>query len=113
MAVLVLFTLMVYAGLRTALRSSDLFRRLAAAGATAWIASQALVNIGAVLGLLPIAGLPLPLVSYGGSALLPTLVALGMLVSFARDEPGARAALAARGPGHLRRVLALVRRRRR
>jgi cell division protein FtsW len=104
-AVLLLFALLVYAGLRTALRSVSLFSRLAAAGATAWIASQALVNIGAVLGLLPIAGLPLPLVSYGGSALLPTLVALGMLVAFARDEPGAREALAARGPGPLRRAL--------
>ena len=76
----------------------------------AWIAGQALINIGAVLGLLPIAGLPLPLVSYGGSALLPTLVALGMLVAFARDEPGARAALAARGPGPVRRAVARVRR---
>jgi cell division protein FtsW len=111
-AVLVLFALLVFAGLRTAMRSQDLFSRLAAAGATAWVASQALVNIGAVLGLLPIAGLPLPLVSYGGSALLPTLVALGMLVAFARDEPGARAALAARGPGPVRRGLARVRRRR-
>jgi cell division protein FtsW len=111
-AVLVLFTLLVFAGLRTAMRSQDLFSRLAAAGATAWVASQALVNIGAVLGLLPIAGLPLPLVSYGGSALLPTLVALGMLIAFARDEPGARAALAARGPGPVRRGLGRVRRRR-
>ncbi len=111
-AVLVLFALLVFAGLRTAMRSQDLFSRLAAAGATAWIASQAMVNIGAVLGLLPIAGLPLPLVSYGGSALLPTLVALGMLVAFARNEPGARAALAARGPGPVRRALAAVRRRR-
>jgi cell division protein FtsW len=116
MAVLVLFGLLVYAGLRTALRSQDMFSRLAAAGATAWITSQALVNIGAVLGVLPIAGLPLPLVSYGGSALLPTLVALGMLVSFARAEPGAREALAARRAGPLRRTVAkaagLVRRRR-
>jgi len=112
-AVLVLFGLMVFAGLRTALRSQDLFSRLAAAGATAWIASQALINIGAVLGIIPIAGLPLPLVSYGGSALLPTLVALGMLISFARNEPGARAALAARGPGRARRALARVRRPRR
>ena len=63
---------------------------------TAWIAVQALVNIGAVLGLLPITGIPLPLVSYGGCALLPTLVALGMLLSFARREPGAAAALRAR-----------------
>jgi cell division protein FtsW len=46
-----------------------------------------------VLALLPVIGLPLPLVSYGGSALLPSLVALGLLVSFARSEPGARAAL--------------------
>jgi cell division protein FtsW len=63
-----------------------------------------LVNIGAVLGVLPITGIPLPLVSYGGSALLPVLVALGMLLSFARREPGAAAALAARGPSLLRRT---------
>jgi cell division protein FtsW len=108
-AVLLLFGLLVYAGLRIALRADDLFVRLAAAGATAWITVQALVNIGAVLGVLPIAGVPLPLVSYGGSSLLPTLVALGMLVSFARHEPGAREALAARRPGPLRRALRRVR----
>jgi cell division protein FtsW len=111
LAVLILFALVVYAGIRIALRSNDLFVRLAAGGATAWITVQALVNIGAVLGLLPIAGVPLPLVSYGGSALLPTLVALGMLLAFARAEPGAAAALAARGPGPVRRTLARVRRR--
>jgi cell division protein FtsW len=83
-----------------------MFVTLAAASTTAWIAVQALVNIGAVLGVLPITGIPLPLVSYGGSALLPVLVALGMLLSFARQEPGAQAALAARGPGPLRRGLA-------
>ena len=49
-----------------------------------------------VLGLLPVIGIPLPLVSYGGSALLPTLIALGMLCAFAKTEPGARAALDAR-----------------
>ena len=112
LAVLVLFALILYAGIRISLRSADMFVRLAAAGATAWIAVQAMVNMGAVLGLLPIAGVPLPLVSYGGSALLPTLVALGMLLAFARVEPGAAAALAARGPGPVRRVLARVRRRR-
>jgi cell division protein FtsW len=110
LAVLILFALVVYAGIRIALRSQDTFVRLAAGGATAWITVQALVNIGAVLGLLPIAGVPLPLVSYGGSALLPTLVALGMLLAFARAEPGARAALAARGPGPVRRLLSGVRR---
>ncbi len=57
---------------------------------------QAVVNIGAVIGVLPITGIPLPLVSYGGSALLPTMLAIGMLLSFARNEPGAPQALAAR-----------------
>jgi cell division protein FtsW len=54
---------------------------------------QAVINIGAVLGVLPITGVPLPLVSYGGSSLIPTLVALGMLMAFAKNEPGARRAL--------------------
>jgi cell division protein FtsW len=62
-----------------------------------WIATQTFVNIGAVLGVLPIIGLPLPLVSYGGSALLVTMAGIGMLLSFARLEPGTAAALAA-GP---------------
>jgi cell division protein FtsW len=79
--------------------------RLAAAGATSWLVVQAVVNIGAVIRVLPITGIPLPLVSYGGSALIPTLVALGMLLSFAKREPGARQALAARGPGPARRAL--------
>jgi cell division protein FtsW len=56
------------------------------------------INMGAVLGLLPIAGVPLPLFSYGGSALLPTMFAIGLLIAFARDEPAARAALAMRQP---------------
>jgi cell division protein FtsW len=55
-----------------------------------------MINVGMVLALLPVIGLPLPLVSYGGSSLLPSLVALGLLVSFARSEPGARSALKAR-----------------
>ncbi len=96
LAVLVLFGVLVFAGIRIALRTTEPFVRLASAAATAWIAVQALVNIGAVLGLLPIAGLPLPLVSYGGAALLITLVAVGMLLAFARSEPGATEALDAR-----------------
>ncbi len=96
LTVLLLFGVLVYAGLRIALRTHEPFVRLGAAAATAWIGTQALVNIGAVLGLLPIAGLPLPLVSYGGAALLITLVALGMLLAFARCEPGAAAALESR-----------------
>jgi cell division protein FtsW len=87
---------LAYVGIRVALRTEDTFTRLATAGIVGWITAQALVNMGAVLGLLPITGIPLPLVSYGGSAMLPTLFALGLLVSFARREPAARAALAER-----------------
>ncbi len=62
-----------------------------AAGITIWLTVQMMINVGMVLALLPVIGIPLPLVSYGGSALLPSLVALGLLVSFARAEPGAKA----------------------
>lgn len=96
---------LTFAGLRVARRAADTFTRLAAGAITVWIALQAVVNIGAVIGLLPITGVPLPLVSAGLSSLLVTMVALGMLMSFARHEPGAAAALAARGPGWSRRVL--------
>jgi cell division protein FtsW len=102
LGVLVVFGTLVFAGFRIAARSRDTFTTLAAAGITTWIAVQALVNMGAVLGVLPITGIPLPLVSYGGSALLPLLVALGMLLSFARREPGAAAALRARQGGPVR-----------
>ncbi len=96
---------LAFAGLRIARRAQDTFVRLAATGATAWIVVQALVNIGAVLGMLPITGVPLPLVSSGLSSLLVTMVTLGMLMSFAKREPGAPEALAAAAPGAGRRVL--------
>ena len=96
LTVLLLFGTLVYAGIRIAKRTTEPFSRLAAAGITAWIAAQALVNMGAVVGLLPITGIPLPLISFGGSALVPMLLAIGVLLSFARREPGAPAALAAR-----------------
>ncbi|MBP2702346.1 putative lipid II flippase FtsW [Microbispora sp. RL4-1S] len=105
LVVVALFGLLGYAGLRIAARTADPFVRLTAAAAAAWISGQAIVNIGAVIGLFPITGIPLPLVSYGGSALLPTLAAVGMLLSFARREPGAAEALAARGPGPAARAL--------
>ncbi len=94
--VLALFLTIAYAGIRVAVRTRDPFVRYMAAGITIWLTSQMMINVGMVLALLPVIGLPLPLVSYGGSSLLPELVALGLLVSFARSEPGARAALRAR-----------------
>ena len=84
LAVLALIGAIGWAGLRIALDAAEPFVRLAAAGVTAWLLVQALVNVGAVLGLLPIMGVPLPLVSYGGSALVPTMLGIGMLLSFAR-----------------------------
>jgi cell division protein FtsW len=96
---------LAYAGLRIARRVPDTFMRLAAAAATTWIVVQALVNVCAVIGILPITGVPLPLVSAGLSSLLVTLVALGMLMSFAKREPGASQALAAAGPGPVLRAL--------
>jgi cell division protein FtsW len=96
---------LAFAGLRIARRVPDIFCRLGATAITAWIVVQAVVNIGAVIGVLPITGVPLPLISAGLSSLLVTLIALGMLMSFARLEPGAREALAARGPGWPLRVL--------
>jgi cell division protein FtsW len=96
LSVLALFAALGYAGIRVAGRTEDPFVRYAAGGVTTWVTAQAVINIGAVLGLLPIAGVPLPLFSYGGSALLPTMFAIGLLIAFARDEPAARAALAMR-----------------
>ncbi len=98
LCVTALYGALAYAGLRVARRAEDGFSRLAAAAITIWIVMQAVVNMGAVINVLPITGVPLPLVSEGLSSVLVTMVALGMLMSFARREPGAAQALAARGP---------------
>ncbi|WP_084713639.1 putative lipid II flippase FtsW [Streptacidiphilus rugosus] len=110
-SVLVLFAALGYAGIRVAVRTKEPFIRYAAGGATTWIMAQATINIGAVLGLLPIAGVPLPMFSYGGSALLPTMFAIGMLLCFARSEPGAKAAFAARSRRNRRKGNKQARRR--
>jgi cell division protein FtsW len=86
LSVLALFVLVGYSGLRIALSAQDGFVRLASASVTGWLMAQTLINLGAVLGVLPIAGVPLPFVSYGGSSLLPSLAAVGMLLSFARTQ---------------------------
>jgi cell division protein FtsW len=96
LVVLFLFATLAYAGIRIATRTREPFVKYASAGIVVWLMCQTLINIGMVLGLLPVIGIPLPLISYGGSALLPTLISLGLLLSFARTEPGAAAALRAR-----------------
>lgn len=96
--VLGMLALLAFMGLRVALRSDKVFNRVVAAGITAWISLQALVNIMVVMHMLPVLGVPLPFLSSGGSALLSNLLGVGVLVSLARDTPGARAHLAARKP---------------
>lgn len=91
--VLALFLVLGYAGLRVALRSDRVFQRNVAAGVTAWFMVQALINLAVVLRLLPITGVPLPLMSYGGSALIANLLAVGFLLAAARNEPAARRVL--------------------
>ena len=88
------------AGMRLVNRIDDFFVRVATAGIVAWILLQATINIGAVIGMLPVIGVPLPFVSAGGSSLVTTMVAVGILLSFARHEPGA-AELAASRPSRL------------
>jgi cell division protein FtsW len=103
--VIALFGVLAYTGLRIARRVDDPFRRLVAAAVTTWLIAQALINIGGVVGLIPITGLPLPFISDGGSALVVTLAGVGMLASFARAEPDAARALHARPPARWVRLL--------
>jgi cell division protein FtsW len=86
MLVLIIFAAIAIVGLRIARGTNEAFIQIAALGIVVWIVTQALVNIGAVLGILPITGVTLPLVSYGGSSLIPTLVAMGILMAFAKHE---------------------------
>lgn len=92
-AVLVALGAFAWFGLRAAQRSPDRFGALLSVTLVAWIASEAFINIGAVVGLLPVTGIPLPFISFGGSSLVITLAAAGMLVNVARREirpgPGA------------------------
>jgi cell division protein FtsW len=102
--VLGLFGALLYAGVRIALRAPDPFGRLLAAGITAWFGVQALVNLGGATGVLPITGVPLPFISFGGSSLVVSMAAVGVLLSIGRAElasvrtgPRPRSGRAARG----------------
>lgn len=105
--VLGLFGVLAVGMLRMMRRHPDPFVKITTTAIMCWIIGQALINIGVVIGLLPVIGVPLPLVSAGGSAMIATLLALGILMAFARDEPGAKAALGATR-GSVRRSLAVV-----
>ena len=89
--VLLAFGALIFAGIRIATNAKDVFGRLLAAGIVSWFGLQALINLGAVTGLLPITGVPLPFLSYGGSSLVVSLAAVGVLVSIARLPSGGTA----------------------
>ncbi len=83
--VVALFVALGVAGIRTAMRAPDRYGMLIATGVTGWLLIQAFVNIGAVVGVLPITGVPLPFVSFGGSSLVVTMAAMGLLLNVARQ----------------------------
>src|SRR5438045_4541768 len=80
-----LFALFLYRGMRTAVRAKDPFARLLAIGITSMVVLQALMNISVVLGMMPTKGIPLPLISSGGSSLLVTLASIGVLLNITRQ----------------------------
>lgn len=86
LAIVALFLVMAVSMYRIAHRSRSIFVRVATAGVIAWIIGQAFVNMGMVTGLLPVIGVPLPFISYGGSALLTALCGVGLVLNFARDQ---------------------------
>jgi cell division protein FtsW len=91
-----LFLTIAYAALRIARETADPFVRYATFGIVVWLLGQMIINIGMVLALLPVIGIPLPMVSYGGSSLVPTLVGIGLIIGFARKEPATARALRSR-----------------
>jgi len=82
--VLAMFAFFAVLGIRTAAHAPDRFGALLAVGITTWVVGQAVINVGAVCGLLPITGIPLPFISFGGTALVTTMFAVGVLVGIAR-----------------------------
>jgi cell division protein FtsW len=86
LVVLLLFVVLAVAFVRIIRASRDPFARIVASAVMVWVVGQAFVNIGVVLGLLPVLGVPLPLISAGGSALISTLLAIGVVLSFARNK---------------------------
>ena len=87
MAVLLLYVGLVYCAVRIMLRTADSLVRMATGGIMVWLTSQAIINMGMVSRILPVIGVPLPFVSYGGSSLLSSLCAAGLLLAFARQTP--------------------------
>jgi cell division protein FtsW len=102
-----LFGLFAYTGMRIARRSADPFLRLLTATTTMWVIGQSFINVGYVIGLLPVTGIQLPLISAGGTSSATTLLMIGMMANAARHEPEAVAALRAGRDDRMNRLLRL------
>ena len=105
--VLCLFAGIAVVGLRIATRNIDPWIRIVSGTLTVFLVAQAAINIGYVVGLLPVTGVTLPLISYGGTSLVITMLIMGVLANAARHEPEAVAALRTQGPGKFGRLLRL------
>src|SRR5688500_8532978 len=104
LVVVTLYGVLAYAGFRIARRSADRFVQLASIAITVWLTGQATMNMGYVVGLLPVTGVQLPLISAGGTSLVLTLFIIGLLARFARSEPEAIEAQRGRARGRLARL---------
>ena len=91
--VLLLYVALIYGIFRTALHTKDLLNKYACAGIGAWLMLQVAVNVGSDIGVLPVVGVSLPFLSYGGSALLADFIGVGFVLSVIRRDPEVRAAL--------------------
>ena len=107
LAVIGLYVLLTVVGLRIAARNLDPWIRIVSGTLTMWLVVQAAINIGYVTQLLPVTGVTLPLISYGGTSMMVTMVMFGLLANCARHEPEAVAALRTQGPGKFGRLLRL------
>jgi cell division protein FtsW len=107
LGLLALFGLFAYTGMRIARRSADPFLRLLTATTTLWVIGQSFINVGYVIGLLPVTGIQLPLISAGGTSTATTLLMVGMMANAARHEPEAVAALRAGRDDRMTRILRL------
>jgi cell division protein FtsW len=83
--IVVLFSIFLWRGIRTALRTQDMFGRFLAVGITSMVVLQAFINISVVLGMMPTKGIPLPFISYGGSSLFITLACVGVLLNVTKQ----------------------------
>lgn len=105
--VLALFAMIAIVGMRIATRNIDPWIRMVAATLTVWLVAQAAINIGYVVGLLPVTGITLPLISSGGTSVVVTMLVFGILGNCARHEPEAVSALRSQGPGRFGKLLHL------